>query len=103
MAANQVALCESTGSPVMAVFQTLSAGNAGHFVPGSVTPTPTVAEPGVVLGGAGAAKAEAPVPATTVAHATDTATVAILRDREPPLIVFLLRRVGVPFEDARQA
>jgi hypothetical protein len=35
---SHVALWESTGRPVIGVFQTLSAGKAGHFVPGSVTP-----------------------------------------------------------------
>jgi hypothetical protein len=38
IAANQIALSEFTGSPVIAVFHTLSAGKAGQFVPGMVVP-----------------------------------------------------------------
>src|ERR1700689_4743092 len=96
MAFSQVALCLSTGSPVMGVFQTLSAGKAGQLVPGKVVPAlRAAAGVGEWRGGeAGADEADAvaAVPATTVANAIDTATVTILRDREPPLIAFLLRR-----------
>jgi hypothetical protein len=38
IAASQVALLALTGSVVMGVFHTLSAGNAGHRVPGNVVP-----------------------------------------------------------------
>jgi hypothetical protein len=37
--ASQVALFASTGSDVMGVFHTLSAGKAGQLVPGKVGPT----------------------------------------------------------------
>jgi hypothetical protein len=39
--ASHVAPSWSTGSPVTGVFQTSSAGNAGHVVPGSTVPGPT--------------------------------------------------------------
>ena len=38
IAASQVALSEFTGRPVMGVFQTLLAGNAGQLVPGMIVP-----------------------------------------------------------------
>ena len=37
--ASQVALSALTGRPVIGVFHTLSAGNAGHWVPGITVPT----------------------------------------------------------------
>jgi hypothetical protein len=40
IAASHDALLEFTGNPVIGVFQTLSAGNAGQFVPGMVVPAP---------------------------------------------------------------
>jgi hypothetical protein len=42
MAASHVELLALTGSPVMAVFQTLSLGKAGQVVPGSVVPAAVV-------------------------------------------------------------
>jgi hypothetical protein len=39
IAASHVALSALTGNPVMGVFHTLSAGNAGQFVPGIVVPS----------------------------------------------------------------
>jgi hypothetical protein len=44
IAASHVALLELTGSPVMGVFQTLLAGNAGQFVPGIIVPTRLAAD-----------------------------------------------------------
>jgi DNA-3-methyladenine glycosylase len=44
MAANHVALSALTGRPVMGVFQTLLAGNAGQLVPGIVVPTRLAAD-----------------------------------------------------------
>jgi DNA-3-methyladenine glycosylase len=55
IAANQVALLGLTGSSVIGVFQTLSAGKAGQFVPGIVVPgarsegcSPAEADKGVI-------------------------------------------------------
>ncbi|MGO9195565.1 MAG: hypothetical protein ACLQK4_00365 [Acidimicrobiales bacterium] len=38
MVFSHAALCESIGSLVIGVFQMLSAGKTGHFVPGSIVP-----------------------------------------------------------------
>src|ERR1700679_1254119 len=53
MCASQAVECRSTGSPVTGVFQTLSAGNAGHFLPGRIWPptrgaAPACADPSCV-------------------------------------------------------
>ena len=47
--ANQVALFESTGRPMIGVFQTLSAGKAGHFVPGITEPEVVSSTGGAVV------------------------------------------------------
>jgi hypothetical protein len=51
MEASHLALFESTGRPVTGVFQTLSAGNAGHLVPGRSTPPATAGAVVLVVGG----------------------------------------------------
>lgn len=77
-AAIQVALAGSTGSPVTGVFQTLSAGNAGHDVPGSTVPAGVVARAAVSVAGVatpvtGAAPAE-PVERSDTAPSRVTAS-----------------------------
>jgi hypothetical protein len=93
MAASQVALLESTGRPVIGVFQTLSEGKASQLVPGRTTAGPPEPDPGPGGDQLGdAARAEPPVPATTVASAIAAAPMTTLRDSEQTLlIVFLLR------------
>jgi hypothetical protein len=92
MAASQVALLGSTGRPVTGVFQTLSGGKASQLVPGRTTAAPPAPEPGEGHEFGEAARAELPVPATTVASAITAAPMATLRDSEQTLlIVFLFR------------
>jgi hypothetical protein len=87
MAPSQVALWASTGSPVIGVFQTLSLGNAGQVVPGSVAPG-GVARPwgagrelGEVVRDA-EAPAVQPAPATRLMQSVAAAPAASLRDAE---------------------
>ena len=50
---NQALLCASTGNAVTFVFQMLSAGKTGHFVPGSVVPVLAVLAAALVVAPAG--------------------------------------------------
>src|SRR5271166_3802906 len=99
MAASHLTLFLLTGRPVIGVFHTLSAGKAGHVVPGSVWPAAVeLLAASVVAGrsvgverrGFSAAPAPAPVPATDTSTASAAATgsaAAAMIDRPRTLIV----------------
>lgn len=83
IAASHVALLALTGRPVMGVFQTLLAGNAGQSVPGMIVPTRLAADEntGVISNEVTANAAATPQSFARVSAATTTGTDASVAAR----------------------